>query len=104
MPVGWLPGDGGDGGRRPPSPPPRPPRVPPRAPDTPLEEPWDRWREAIPVIWQVWRTNGDERVCPICGPLAGLEFLAGEGPQPPLHPNCRCEREVSRVEWVLRET
>ena len=87
-PIGWDPGDGGG-------------VVDPPAPD-PRDDPWERWREAFPVIWEVWRTRGDERVCPICGPLAGREFQAGAGPMPPLHTNCRCTRETTRVEWVLR--
>jgi hypothetical protein len=93
MPIGWDPGDGGgviD-----------PPRAELQPPD-PRDDSWERWREAYPVIWETWRTSGDERVCPICGPLAGLEFKAGDGPMPPLHTNCRCTRETTRVEWVLR--
>lgn len=100
MPIGWLPGDGDDdrGSRRPPrSPDPRPP-----GPEPDRDDGWERWREAYPVIFEIWRTTADERVCPVCGPLAGLEFRAGEGPQPPLHLNCRCQRVQSRVEWRLR--
>lgn len=106
MAIGLLPGDRG-GGRRPreePRPPlgePRSPALPPRSHD-PGEEAWERWREAYPVVFEVWRTSGDERVCPVCGPLAGLEYEAGAGPLPPLHGNCRCVREASRVEWRLR--
>lgn len=66
------------------------------------DDSWDRWREAYPVIFQLWRTNGDERVCPVCGPLAGREFEAGVGPEPPLHVNCRCQRVQSRIEWRMR--
>jgi hypothetical protein len=97
MPIGWDPGDGGGGGQ-----PPRPPATEPRPPDPEPDDPWDRWREAVPVIWEMWRTNGDERVCPICGPLSGLEYQTGHGPTPPLHPNCRCIRETSRIELLLR--
>jgi hypothetical protein len=97
MPIGWLPGDGGG------ATPARPPQVGPRPPDPQPDDAWDRWREAVPLIWERWQTRGDERVCPICGPLAGMEFPGGAGPTPPLHPNCRCQREVSRVEWVMRE-
>lgn len=91
MAIGSVPE--GRGGRR--------PREDPRPPD-PVDDPWERWREAYPVIFEVWRTNEDERVCPICGPFAGLEFQAGDGPTPPLHANCRCVRETRRVEWRLR--
>jgi SPP1 gp7 family putative phage head morphogenesis protein len=41
-----------------------------------------------------WRTSEDERVCPICGPLAGKEAPLGGtfdgGLFPPAHPRCRC--------------
>lgn len=97
MPIGWLPGDGGG------ETPTRPPQVGPRPPEPPPDAAWERWRTAVPITWERWHTRGDERVCPICGPLGGLEFPGDAGPLPPLHPNCRCHREVSRVEWVLRE-
>ena len=92
-PIGWDPGDGGGVIN--------PPPLEPHPPDS-REDAWERWREAYPVIWETWRTSGDERVCPVCGPLAGLEYQAGAGPMPPLHANCRCIRETARVEWVLR--
>lgn len=46
----------------------------------------------------VWRTNADEIVCPICGPLEGKRreewpFMVSDGP--PAHVNCRC--------WVNHE-
>jgi hypothetical protein len=85
----------GRGGRR--------PREEPRPPvREPGEDPWERWREAYPAVFEVWQTSGDERVCPVCGPLAGHENEAGTGPMPPLHGNCRCQRVTSRVEWRLR--
>lgn len=47
-----------------------------------------------------WNTANDELVCPICGPLNGIEVGLdegftpdgpGDGPlAPPLHPACRC--------------
>lgn len=41
----------------------------------------------------VWRTDADERVCPICAPLDGKRFTwkdaPGGGPGH-VHPNCRC--------------
>lgn len=30
--------------------------------------------------------------CDECAPLGGTVWPAGQGPQPPLHPNCRCWR------------
>lgn len=49
-------------------------------------------------IEKVWRTQMDERVCVICGPLDGATADMGEdfnslsfsGPIPPAHPQCRC--------------
>lgn len=50
-------------------------------------------RVAKPNLLKIWRTQQDERVCPICSPLNGTNqrvwgerFPAG----PPSHPNCRC--------------
>jgi hypothetical protein len=82
-----------------------------------LEPVWDvvtrveeaaRWvLERVVVIYAMpverWVTGADERVCPECGPLAGMTWLAGEGPLPPLHVNCRCRREAAGVEWRSRE-
>lgn len=57
----------------------------------------------IPVV-KIWFTNNDDLVCPICGPLDGMEvelydgFTTGEGEGldgPPAHPNCRCWTEVT---------
>lgn len=62
------------------------------------------WEEArrqgfLPADVKVkWMTGRDERVCPACGPLHGVEVVLGGtwetalGPVdgPPLHPNCRC--------------
>lgn len=44
----------------------------------------------------IWRTAVDDRVCPICSPLEGLQEnpSGGFGPQnltPPAHPRCRCD-------------
>lgn len=49
-------------------------------------------------IVKTWRTQADERVCPICGPLdqtsvgVGDDFqsLGFTGAIPPAHPQCRC--------------
>ncbi len=52
-------------------------------------------------IVRVWYTNNDDRVCPICAPLNGMQIgvdsgWSGEGADPeglvgpPAHPACRC--------------
>lgn len=53
--------------------------------------------ESAKVKEVVWRTERDDRVCPICGPLDGLVTLAGEEFVPGIrwpvvdtHGNCRC--------------
>ena len=54
------------------------------------------YRESGVVTEWEWRTAADERVCPICGPLAGKRRkLSGEPfsvgiDAPPAHPRCRC--------------
>ena len=53
------------------------------------------------IIYEQWHTRGDMRVCGRCQALHGQEWKQGEGPQPPLHPGCRCRRRRSRVEWIL---
>lgn len=47
------------------------------------------------VKWREWRTAMDERVCPVCGGLAGKRRKFGEDfddgiANPPAHVNCRC--------------
>ncbi|CAN5772230.1 hypothetical protein BH23CHL4_BH23CHL4_28160 [soil metagenome] len=59
-------------------------------------------RELIPTVWTRWSTAGDEKVCPVCGPYRGRTWPAGEGPSPPLHPNCRCSREYAFTTWQVR--
>jgi hypothetical protein len=49
-----------------------------------------------------WVTAGDERTCPVCAPLHGHVFLAGEGPMPPLHRSCRCRRVHAGAEVTTR--
>lgn len=91
MPIGWDAGEGGDW------------EAPPRG-VTP-EELIELTRAAQPLvgeIWTRWRTAEDERVCPECGPLDGQAWPAGEGPEPPLHNHCRCERGFAYVEWSSR--
>ena len=54
-------------------------------------------------IWTRWETASDENVCPVCGPYAGRVWRADDGPQPPLHPNCRCQRVFAFTTWTIRE-
>lgn len=62
-------------------------------------------RELDPITWQRFDTAGDERVCPVCGPLNGREWSerqpAGQ-PRPPLHVNCRCRVRYSRTTYAVR--
>jgi SPP1 gp7 family putative phage head morphogenesis protein len=37
-----------------------------------------------------WKTSQDERVCPVCGPLADTELAMDAEDVPPAHPRCRC--------------
>lgn len=112
MPIGFDPGDRprtpappGPPSSRPPAPAPsRPPSAPAPAPPS-TASPGVREDETPDievVVWTVWRTAADERVCPVCGPLDGGEWPADAGPQPPAHPNCRCARVFSRVELRVR--
>jgi len=39
-----------------------------------------------------WTAVLDSRTCPICAALDGQTFKLTEGPQPPMHHQCRCER------------
>lgn len=53
-------------------------------------------QESLGVTQFIWRTDRDERVCPICGPLEGETFTwadAPEGGPGQAHPNCRCYAE-----------
>jgi hypothetical protein len=56
----------------------------------------------VPVTVEAWRVRHDGRECPECGPYDGSLWDEGEGPQPPLHPNCRCRRVPHHVEWRVR--
>ena len=51
---------------------------------------------------EVWQTNNDELVCPICGPRNGKPKGDGwtEQDGPPAHPRCRCwvGHELKKVE------
>ena len=59
---------------------------------------------------RVWATAADERMCPVCGELEGVEIgMEGEydfsrvnsrlpsGPTPPAHPNCRCAVDYREI-------
>jgi len=56
------------------------------------------------VMVEVWKTNNDELVCTICGPLNGKRKGDGwtERDGPPAHPRCRCwtSHELPKVERV----
>jgi hypothetical protein len=54
-------------------------------------------------VWTRWETASDENVCPICGPYAGRVRRATDGPHPPLHPNCRCQRVYAFTTWTSPE-
>ncbi len=54
------------------------------------------------VRYEVWRTQEDERTCPICGQLDGEVLMAGEGYVPPLHDHCRCRRIYHHTEFRSR--
>lgn len=58
----------------------------------------------IVTIRSRWVTAGDERTCPVCAPLHGQIFREGEGPMPPLHRSCRCQRIDAGMEITTRET
>ena len=52
------------------------------------------------IVWEMWVSASDERVCPACVARNGLLFRQGEGPQPPVHPLCRCHRAPAFVQTV----
>ena len=112
MPIGIDASTGRRNVGAPPGPPvtrpPQPSRSPNPAPPPPAPPPGeptvrvDTTPDLEVVIWTVWRTAADERVCPVCGPLDGQEWPGDAGPQPPAHPNCRCARLFSRAELRVR--
>lgn len=62
-------------------------------------------QESLGVKSFIWRTDRDERVCPICGPLEGNHYEWGEAPEGgpgQAHPNCRCYAEPD-LDAVLDE-
>jgi SPP1 gp7 family putative phage head morphogenesis protein len=51
-----------------------------------------------------WRTAGDDRVCPICGPLEGeIMKIADARGQIPRHPQCRCSWSAHWPEKGLKK-
>lgn len=46
------------------------------------------------MVYEIWLAWQDHAVCQRCAELHGHIFPRGQGPQPPLHPGCRCSREV----------
>jgi hypothetical protein len=111
MPIALESGDGG--GRSGESRPivPRRPRTSAPSPDIRDFTPDDRatfdletgTRPVLVVIFRSrWVTAADERTCPVCAPLHGQVFLAGEGPVPPLHRSCRCRRVHAGAEVTSR--
>lgn len=44
-------------------------------------------------LLEVWTSRLGANVCDRCLALHGRVFLRGQGPYPPLHPNCRCRRD-----------
>lgn len=68
----------------------------------------EAWRQAQktgllgPGAVKEWITTPDERLCPVCQPMDGVQvplgepFRTGNGPLqgPPAHPRCRCAHSV----------
>lgn len=56
---------------------------------------------AIGGVEKIWRTQRDEMVCKVCGPLhgerqpIGVPFSIGRD-APPAHPHCRCVMDLGR--------
>lgn len=80
-----------------PDPPPDDPGPPPESgpaepPQDPGPPPESEPPDPVKVTIERWVTEHDGKVCPICGPLDGTEWDAGDGPYPPAHINCRCRR------------
>jgi len=48
--------------------------------------------ESAGIENEEFQTAADDLVCPICSPLNGKIYKINEGPRPPLHINCRCQR------------
>ena len=79
------------------------------------------WKEAVrqgvvpaSEVKRFWVVSADERLCPTCAPVPGLNengveldglFTTPNGPalHPPLHPNCRCTTWTRRVRAGVRQ-
>jgi hypothetical protein len=79
------------------------------------------WKEAVrqgvvpaAEVKRFWVVSADERLCPTCAPVPGLNengvglddlFTTPNGPalHPPLHANCRCVAYVRRVRAGVRQ-
>ncbi|QBG46055.1 phage head morphogenesis protein [Verrucomicrobia bacterium S94] len=57
-----------------------------------------KFHERVGVQKLEWMTMGDERTCPVCGPLNGQTYLIDKFPQQPAHPHCRC---TNMVAWPM---
>ena len=57
-----------------------------------------KFHERVGVQKLEWMTMGDERTCPVCGPLDGQEFSIDKFPLQPAHPHCRC---TNMVAWPM---
>ena len=58
------------------------------------------WQSTGLVEKAIWMTVQDERVCPICEPMDGVEIDLGSGP--PAHSNCRCFTQPVVSEELLQ--
>jgi hypothetical protein len=54
------------------------------------------------VVYETWAITADERTCKECLSMLGQVWREGEGPQPPLHPGCRCRRVFHHIEWIAK--
>ena len=52
------------------------------------------------TIWEEWYCYFRENSCDRCRGLHGQLFRKGEGPQPPLHNGCTCQRIAHHTEIV----
>lgn len=50
--------------------------------------------------FEQWITVMDEGTCKVCAYLDGSILPAGSGPQPPIHPKCRCKRVHHHWAWA----
>lgn len=54
----------------------------------------------VAIVYERWWTADLPTSCNRCRGLNGTVWRAGEGPRPPLHFNCHCERRYERTEFV----